>query len=285
MAQTNLQVQALKKQVVPTSDLSHPETTDIRYLSRAILGLANNLSISTDTSGNVLFWDQNHPTLYYEQLIVPSLSANVAITWPAATGTLLTNATGQTLTDPTITNGLTATGSVANDFSGSTGTFLTSTGAVTLGGGTNAVTINGPLVDKSAAINAAGSTAAPTAAQSGQTFALDTASGSVITLPTPAVGLTYHFIVTVSVTSNSHEIKTSGSSVFLQGVTAQIGSATTFGFAADGSTIQAIKSNGTTTGGLIGTQYTVTCISATKWLVTGVNVASGTAATPFTATP
>lgn len=42
---------------------------------------------------------------------------------------------GGTLTGPVIAGGLTASGSVANDFSGSTGTFLTSTGLTTISGG------------------------------------------------------------------------------------------------------------------------------------------------------
>lgn len=132
---------------------------------------------------------------------------------------------------------------------------------------------------------AAGGTTALTAAQSGQTVNLDTASGSVVTLPAPVVGLTYNFQVTVSVTSNAHEIKTSAGTIFVQGVVAQVGSATTFGFKGDGSTHVCLKMNGTTTGGLLGSQFTVTCISATEWQVGGINVASGTAATPFNTTP
>jgi hypothetical protein len=42
--------------------------------------------------------------------------------------------TSSSLTSPIITNGLTAVGSASNDFSGSTGTFKTSSGANTLGG-------------------------------------------------------------------------------------------------------------------------------------------------------
>ena len=53
------------------------------------------------------------------------------------------------------------------------------------------------------------------------------------------------------------------------------------GFAANGTTIRALSSNGTTTGGLIGDDYTVTAISATVWFISGVTVGSGTLATPF----
>ena len=47
--------------------------------------------------------------------------------------------TNKTLTAPIISTGLTASGSASNDFSGSTGTFKTSTGAVTIGGGAAAI--------------------------------------------------------------------------------------------------------------------------------------------------
>ena len=45
----------------------------------------------------------------------------------------------KTLVAPVISTGLTATGSTANDFSASTGAFKTSTGAVTIGGGSAAI--------------------------------------------------------------------------------------------------------------------------------------------------
>lgn len=48
--------------------------------------------------------------------------------------------TNKTLTAMVVKNGLTATGSVSNDFSGSTGTFKTSTGAVSLAGNTTVLT-------------------------------------------------------------------------------------------------------------------------------------------------
>lgn len=62
--------------------------------------------------------------------------------------TLAQTLASKTLTLPVISGGLTATGAVANDFSGSSGTFKTSTGAVTIGTGaiglTGAVTFTGP---------------------------------------------------------------------------------------------------------------------------------------------
>lgn len=68
-----------------------------------------------------------------------------------------TGGAGSTLTAPLISGGLTASGSTANNFSGSTGTFLTSTGRNTIGG---------PLALKvvNTAVAAAGSTNADAAA-------------------------------------------------------------------------------------------------------------------------
>lgn len=150
----------------------------------------------------------------------------------------------------------------------------------------NGVSILGPILNAYAAYNASGAAAVTlTAAQSGQTFLLDAATGVVYTLPAPVVGLTYTFQASVSVTSNSHEVRTNTSTVFIAGNIAQVGSTTTFGFNANGTSIQAYKANGTTSGGLIGTQLVFTCVSPTKWMVGGTNVASGTAGTPFTATP
>jgi len=71
----------------------------------------------------------------------PGGAANVAYANPTTTQTLsATNMTTPTLTTPVIATGLTASGAASNDFSGSTGTFKTSTGAVTLGNGAISVT-------------------------------------------------------------------------------------------------------------------------------------------------
>lgn len=58
-------------------------------------------------------------------------------------GSTLTLPSSQSQTTPVIAGGLTASGSGANDFSGSTGTFKTSTGAVTIGPG--AISVSGTV--------------------------------------------------------------------------------------------------------------------------------------------
>jgi hypothetical protein len=50
---------------------------------------------------------------------------------------------------------------------------------------------------------------------------------------------------------------------------------------ANGSTHLAVSMNGTTTGGILGTQFRVTCLSSTRWAITGINFGSGVVATPF----
>lgn len=57
-------------------------------------------------------------------------------------------ASGGTINAPLITGGLTASGSASNNFSGSTGAFLTSTGATTFGGSTLTFS-GGPVIETS----------------------------------------------------------------------------------------------------------------------------------------
>lgn len=71
------------------------------------------------------------------QVVYPWQSGTM---WLQAAGPS-TNLTTPVLTTPTIAAGLLASGSASNDFSGSTGTFKTSTGAVTIGPG--AISLSG----------------------------------------------------------------------------------------------------------------------------------------------
>jgi hypothetical protein len=135
-----------------------------------------------------------------------------------------------------------------------------------------------PLINASPA-----ATVTLTAAQSGQAFAFDRAAGVIYTLPTPAVGLNYRFIFTVAQTSAANEVQTAPTTsvtLFMQGVITVTGT-TTMGFAGVPTTSVAIKTNDTTTGGLIGGDFTCTGISGTLWSCNGTVVGSGTVATPF----
>lgn len=133
---------------------------------------------------------------------------------------------------------------------------------------------------------ACGSATTLTASDSGALVLQDTATGSTVTLPTPVAGMQFTIATTVSVTSNSHVITVADtSSEFLLGAVIA-GNATVAAsgdvFTADGSTHVTLTSNGSTTGGLIGSIYELTAISTTQWVITGVAQGSGTNADPFT---
>lgn len=122
--------------------------------------------------------------------------------------------------------------------------------------------------------------------ESGALCLFDAATGVVYTLPPTSaqtVGLSYEFLVKTTITSNAAKIITADASTFLVGavVSANSGATTTTAYPANGTTIRALSSNGTTTGGTIGDRYKVTCISATQWAIDGQVVATGVTATPF----
>jgi hypothetical protein len=118
----------------------------------------------------------------------------------------------------------------------------------------------------------------------GSTFYFDAATGNNYVLPAPVVGMTFDFIQTVTVTSNSSEVQTNASTVFLQGSIQISGVATTFSYACNGTSHIAIKQNGSTTGGVLGGRLHFVAVSATKWQVDGLTNGSGTGATPCSTT-
>lgn len=124
-----------------------------------------------------------------------------------------------------------------------------------------------------------------TASDSGATVLLDTAAGSILTLPTPVAGMVFDIAVSVSVTSNSHIITVADTSTeFLAGGLQMMIDTTgvSEGQFLNGTSHITLTHNGSTTGGLIGTQYRFVAISSTVWTVTGLCAGSGTLATPAT---
>ena len=193
---------------------------------------------------------------------------------------------------------ITVGGSSAVDMSGSTGIFKTPTGAVTIGDG--AVTISGaitytsttPPIGRKAPVTASGgATRTLTAANSGSVNLFDAASGVAYTLPTPAVGLVYDFVVTVAQTSGTNSVITAvTASQFIRGYITMFSdvditpSATLGpkGFAGDGTSHVKINTNATTTGGGIGSWLRLIGVSTTVWQAYGIiRSPSGTIATPF----
>lgn len=123
-----------------------------------------------------------------------------------------------------------------------------------------------------------------TAAQSGSLVLLDLAA-QTITLPTPVAGLQYEFITTVAGTTQK-VLTNVVASQFLNGAVTigTIATASAGGFAANGTTIASLTMNGSTLGGLLGSRFKVTAISATVWAIEGFLLGSGTVATPFATT-
>ena len=129
-----------------------------------------------------------------------------------------------------------------------------------------------------------GNTRTLTAAESGATVFLDKADGVVITLPAWAAGLNYRFVVVTSVTSNAYKLSTATQGTeFFDGTINSLQDAAVASavFSGNGSSNDNFSMNGTTTGGLVGTDIFVTATSTNKWTVTGFVRASGTEATPF----
>lgn len=133
-------------------------------------------------------------------------------------------------------------------------------------------------------IQSVGATRTLLAEESGALCLFDRAAGNVYTLPAPVEGMTFEFLATVAVTSNAYKVITNAGTVFLLG--AIMGGSLTVAdsgdvFQANGTTHVAISMAGSTTGGLIGTKFRLTCISATQWVIDGTYVGSGTLADPF----
>lgn len=125
------------------------------------------------------------------------------------------------------------------------------------------------------------------AAHSGKTIALDTAAGSIITLPTSTGGgAVYKFLVTVTATTNSHIIKVGNATDEMRGYVIQdsdTATAPNTWWAADND--DTITLNRSTTGLAAQGEY-IEIVDAVlaHYYVRGYSQASGTEATPFSAT-
>lgn len=120
----------------------------------------------------------------------------------------------------------------------------------------------------------------------GQTVTLTRAAGIAVTLPAATgSGARYRFIVAASVTSNSTTIKVANSSDTMTGLAflQQDGGDTVVGFVT-GATADTVTMDGSTTGGLKGAWAELEDIAANLWHVRYFSDASGTEATPFSAT-
>ena len=138
------------------------------------------------------------------------------------------------------------------------------------------------------AVAAGAALALTQAAHSGKTIALDTAAGSIVTLPpSTGGGAVYKFLVTVTATSNSHIIKvTAATDDEMRGFVVQdAGEATApnIWWAVDDD--DTITLNRTTSGlAAQGEYFEVVDAALNHYFVRGFSAASDTEETPFSAT-
>jgi hypothetical protein len=154
-------------------------------------------------------------------------------------------------------------------------------------------TFSGPITSTNGFISGSGSIVSATAAtltvtsasHSGRTVVLDRAAGQAVTLPAATgSGNCYKFFVATTITSNSTTIKVVGDDTMAGvAIVANDGgnSASIFEAAATADTI---TFNGSTTMGLKGDVVELQDVAADLWSVRVVGAATGTEATPFSAT-
>lgn len=142
--------------------------------------------------------------------------------------------------------------------------------------------------DVSTRLVAAGATLTLTeAAHDGKIIALDTAAGSIVTLPAATgSGARFRFLVTVTATTNSHIVKVTTNDTMTGFVYVNDVDGTAPAFYKATSTDDTITMNRTTTGGVIGDFLECVDMLADLWFVTGnvTCVAGSNIASPFSAT-
>lgn len=164
--------------------------------------------------------------------------------------------------------------------------------ALGLGGALSAtaVEINRAADVSARLVGAGGTLAATTDLHDGKIILLNTASGSVVTLPNATgSGAVFCFAVSVTATTNSHIVKTARAADHMTGfINVHDLDGTAAGmYKGDGTADDTITMNRTTTGGVIGDTFECVDIAANLWLVRAANitcVAGSNIADPFSAT-
>jgi hypothetical protein len=124
------------------------------------------------------------------------------------------------------------------------------------------------------------------------TFVFNLNSGITVTLPAATgSGAQYQFYVGLALSSNNYIVKVANANDYMRGVawTTQDGGDTALSFdTADSGTVatesDTVTLNGGTTGGVVGSLITVRDIMPNIWFVELQNKATGSEATPFSAT-
>ena len=132
---------------------------------------------------------------------------------------------------------------------------------------------------------AVGASATITAVSAGKTILLNTASGSVATLPAATgSGDIYYFVVTTTATSNAHKILAASGSDYMNGIATGQNANTAKVFSSAASTNHSIQmpfAGTQPSGGFIGDWFEVTDVAINLWQVTGMYQAGTTPTTPF----
>ena len=169
-----------------------------------------------------------------------------------------------------------STGAVTTNFDIDTSGNISGTGTSKLTGATNFVKDYESITDATKTL---------TAADSGTTYGFNRAAGIVVTLPTPAAGVHYTFLVETTFTG-AGQIKTAttdGTDGFLGTAfvfdTGEIGETDNFHPASSNDVIDLGQvEQGWLTGGFI----RLTGVNTTTWFVEAFLMGDGTLATPFT---
>lgn len=147
------------------------------------------------------------------------------------------------------------------------------------------------VADVSTRLVAAGGTLSATVnAHDGKTILLDTAAGSVVTLPAATgSGAIIKCLVSVTATSNSHIVKVADNDDLITGFMdiLDLDAAALSAYKANGTDHDTITMNRTTTGGVIGDYVELQDVAANRWTITRGKltcVAGSNPATPFSAT-
>lgn len=135
-------------------------------------------------------------------------------------------------------------------------------------------------------VTAATLSAATLATYAGTVVTLNAATGQAVTLPAAlGTGSSYRLFIGTTITSNSTTVKVANSTDVMAGVAVVANdvdaSASLFETAADSDTVTL---NGNTTGGVKGCMIELMDVSAGLWWVRITGAATGSEATPFSAT-
>jgi hypothetical protein len=93
------------------------------------------------------------------------------------------------------------------------------------------------------------------------------------------LGITYTFFLPSAATAV--KVITGASNFLLGSASLSTSAGASSLFVADGTATRSINLNGTTTGGIAGSYFTITAVTATQWLIQGALIGSSTLATPF----